>query len=80
MIGLLTAYTIVLVFGGRYAVSVMWKLSPDYEVEKVWFGRTIIRSSYKLTYEVAQDIFDDKDVLLGVPELCDIPAKEAHTK
>lgn len=37
----------------RYAVSVIWKLRPEtYEVEKVWYGRTIISSSYKMFYEV----------------------------
>ena len=58
----------------------MWNLSPDFVVQKVWFGRTIIRSSYKLTYEVAQDIFDNKDAVLDIPELSNMPAKEAHTK
>ena len=38
----------------RYAVSVIWKLDPSYEVKEVWFGRTIIRSSYKLAYEVSR--------------------------
>ena len=36
----------------RYAVSVMWKMDSRCEVEKVWYGRTLIRSSYQLSYEV----------------------------
>lgn len=36
----------------RYAVSVLWKLDSDYQVKSVWYGRTIIRSKYKLAYEV----------------------------
>lgn len=36
----------------RYAVSVVWRLGSDYEVKDVWYGRTVIRSAYKLTYEV----------------------------
>ena len=37
----------------RYAVSVIWKLDPStYEVNDVWYGRTIICSKYKLFYEV----------------------------
>ncbi|XP_075714430.1 DIS3-like exonuclease 1 isoform X1 [Rhinoderma darwinii] len=43
----------------RYAVSVMWELdSATYEIRRVWYGRTIIRSSYKLSYEVAQQLLD----------------------
>ena len=42
----------------RYAVSVMWQLDPlTYEVRKVWYGRTIIRSAHKMFYEV-RVIFD----------------------
>ncbi len=36
----------------RYAVSVVWVLDSRYRVQKVWYGRTIIRSKYKLAYEV----------------------------
>ena len=39
----------------RYAVSVLWELKPfTFEVikDKVWYGRTIIRSAYKMFYEV----------------------------
>ena len=33
-------------------MSVVWRLGSDYEVKDVWYGRTVIRSAYKLTYEV----------------------------
>ncbi|KAL7056994.1 hypothetical protein AAHC03_019040 [Spirometra sp. Aus1] len=47
----------------RYAMSAIWELDPDsLEVLDVWFGRTVIRSSYKMTYEAAQKIADLKDV------------------
>ena len=36
----------------RYAMSVIWELDADYEVVDVWYGRTVIRSAYKLFYEV----------------------------
>jgi hypothetical protein len=36
----------------RYAMSVIWELDQDFEVVNVWYGKTIIRSSYKLFYEV----------------------------
>ena len=39
-------------FTVRYAVSVMWELDAAYNVQKVWYGRTVIRSRYKLFYEV----------------------------
>ncbi|PRW57734.1 DIS3-like exonuclease 1 [Chlorella sorokiniana] len=43
----------------RYAVSVLWTLDADtFEVQDVWFGRTLIRSRYQLEYSQAQDILD----------------------
>ena len=35
---------------------------PSKQVLGVWYGRTVIRSTYKLSYEVAQDILDGKSV------------------
>ncbi|XP_040572324.1 DIS3-like exonuclease 1 [Lepeophtheirus salmonis] len=44
----------------RYAVTVLWELDPKdpSTVISVWYGRTLIRSRYKLTYEAAQTIID----------------------
>ena len=44
----------------RYAVSVISEIQfhPTFKVIKTWFGRTLIRSSYKMTYEAAQNIID----------------------
>ena len=44
----------------RYAVSVIAEIQlyPKYKVLKAWFGRTLIRSSYKMTYEAAQHVID----------------------
>ncbi|XP_053318305.1 DIS3-like exonuclease 1 isoform X2 [Spea bombifrons] len=55
----------------RYAVSVMWELDGrTLDIRKVWYGRTIIRSSYKLSYEVAQQLLDgDLEPLNTDPEL-----------
>ena len=42
------------------------------QVLGVWYGRTVIRSSYKLAYEVAQDILDGKgeaEMQSFIPEL-----------
>ena len=37
----------------RYAVSVMCQLDDKCKIKELWFGRTVIRSAYKLTYEVS---------------------------
>ncbi|CAL8089073.1 unnamed protein product [Calicophoron daubneyi] len=43
----------------RYAVSVIWEIDMDtFDVLDTWFGRTIIRSSYKMSYEVAQRLYN----------------------
>ena len=36
----------------RCAVSVLWEMDQSCNVKKVWYGRSVIRSAYKLTYEV----------------------------
>ena len=46
----LALYNMVSCF--RYAVSTIWELDKDLIVTKVWYGRTVIRSAYKMTYEV----------------------------
>ncbi|GAB6028226.1 DIS3 mitotic control [Chamberlinius hualienensis] len=40
----------------RFAVSILWTLDKNGQIKDVWFGRTVIRSSYKLFYELAQEI------------------------
>jgi DIS3-like exonuclease 1 len=48
----------------RYAVSCIWELHPrTFAVKEVWYGRTVIKSSYKLCYEHAQDIINGKTAL-----------------
>ena len=32
-------------------MSVMWQLNQNFEVVETWYGRTVIRSRYKLFYE-----------------------------
>lgn len=58
----------------RYAVSVLWELNTStYEVKHVWYGRTVICSAYKLFYEAAQDIVENKksskELISLIPEL-----------
>ncbi|KAJ7389202.1 DIS3 mitotic control [Desmophyllum pertusum] len=68
----------------RYAVSVLWILDSDYNVVKTWFGRTIIRSSYKLFYEAAQAIADgetsEEDLIKDIPELQNLERKTASKR
>ncbi|XP_028297903.1 DIS3-like exonuclease 1 [Gouania willdenowi] len=52
----------------RYAMSVLWELNAEtLTVQSVWFGRTIIRSSYQLHYELAQALLNGESA--DVPEL-----------
>lgn len=78
--GILSANLCSLVSGvDRYAVSVIWELDKKYEVVTVWYGKTIIRSQYKLFYELAQLIHDGaskSDIVDNVPELQDISGEE----
>ncbi|XP_056147130.1 DIS3-like exonuclease 1 [Lampris incognitus] len=63
----------------RYAMSVMWELDAhSLAVQKVWFGRTLICSSYQLHYELAQMILDGEEV--EVPELAGLGPEERDTK
>ncbi|XP_078097275.1 DIS3-like exonuclease 1 isoform X1 [Mustelus asterias] len=64
----------------RYAVSVMWELDKtNYEVLKVWFGRTIIKSAYKMFYEAAQALLDgDLSVMADITELKGLDEKDKH--
>lgn len=38
----------------RLSFSVVWKIDKDGEIWEEWFGRSIIRSCCKLTYDIAQ--------------------------
>uniref|UniRef100_A0AAZ3S0M7 DIS3-like exonuclease 1 n=1 Tax=Oncorhynchus tshawytscha TaxID=74940 RepID=A0AAZ3S0M7_ONCTS len=52
----------------RYAMSVMWDLDAQtLAVNKVWYGRTLIQSSYQLYYELAQALLNGEEA--EVPEL-----------
>eukprot|EP00040_Diaphanoeca_grandis_P033579 m.205994 g.205994 ORF g.205994 m.205994 type:complete len:1079 (-) comp32933_c0_seq1:110-3346(-) len=56
----------------RYAMSVFWELTETCEVVKVWFGRTVIRSAYKLDYEFAQNVAEGlstEKIVAVIPKL-----------
>ncbi|KAI8337927.1 hypothetical protein BC941DRAFT_424078, partial [Chlamydoabsidia padenii] len=43
----------------KLAFSVIWVLDQDGNIQKSWFGRTVIRSCSKLAYEDAQSVIDN---------------------
>uniref|UniRef100_A0A7I4YSR7 DIS3-like exonuclease 2 n=1 Tax=Haemonchus contortus TaxID=6289 RepID=A0A7I4YSR7_HAECO len=45
----------------RLTFSVIWKVDDKANIFEEWFGRTIIRSRVKLTYEHAQDFIENPD-------------------
>ncbi|MEQ2294794.1 DIS3 mitotic control, partial [Ameca splendens] len=62
-----------------YAMSVLWELdAQSLAVTEVWFGRTLIRSSYQLHYELAQALLNGKEA--EVPELARLDPEERDTK
>ncbi|KAL4227599.1 DIS3 mitotic control [Mactra antiquata] len=67
----------------RYAVSVIWELTSDYEVINTWYGRTVIRSQYKLFYELAQAVHDgivDAEIVRNIPELHNLWGEELEIR
>nr|XP_061811145.1 DIS3-like exonuclease 1 [Nerophis lumbriciformis] len=63
----------------RYAMSVVWQLDArTLAVDKVWYGRTIIRSSYQLHYELAQALLNGEQA--EVPELSLLSPYEKDAK
>jgi len=68
----------------RYAVSCIWEIHPKtFRVKNVWYGKTVIKSSYKLCYEHAQDILDGKSELEMkelIPELSKFSGKQLKEK
>lgn len=45
----------------KLTFSVVWSLTSEGRVRSEWFGRSIIRSCCKLSYEHAQDLLDQPD-------------------
>lgn len=60
-------------------MSVIWQLDAHtLAVRDVWFGRTIIRSSYQLHYELAQALLNGEPA--DVPELAALRLEEKDAK
>eukprot|EP00117_Sycon_ciliatum_P021187 scpid21033/ scgid18643/ DIS3-like exonuclease 1 len=65
----------------RYAVSVFCEMDEDFNIKKVRFFRTVIRSRYKLEYGVAQSVIDgasNAQVQANVCELKEVRGKELN--
>ncbi|XP_076854118.1 DIS3-like exonuclease 1 [Brachyhypopomus gauderio] len=63
----------------RYAMSVLWELDAEsLAVCKVWYGRTLIHSSYQLHYELAQSLLNGEGA--EVPELAQLESSERDQK
>lgn len=45
----------------RLTMSAVFEITPKFEVVNEWFGKTVIHSHYRFTYENAQEVLDKKE-------------------
>ncbi|DBA71011.1 TPA: hypothetical protein ACH3X2_011442 [Trebouxia sp. C0005] len=64
----------------RCAVSVLWTLNADLSVGSIWFGRSVIRSRYQLTYQQAQDLLDGKSPMTDPRDMAVDPRDHAELR
>ncbi|XP_061588980.1 DIS3-like exonuclease 2 [Cololabis saira] len=66
----------------RLTFSVMWKITPEGKILSEWFGRSVIRSCVKLSYDHAQSMIDQPQRLFSAEELPPVdpehPIDEIH--
>ncbi|CAL9689027.1 unnamed protein product [Knipowitschia caucasica] len=53
----------------RLTFSVIWKLTPEGKILSEWFGRSVIRSCIKLSYDHAQSMIEAPEKLFTAEEL-----------
>uniref|UniRef100_A0AAY4A3D5 DIS3-like exonuclease 2 n=1 Tax=Denticeps clupeoides TaxID=299321 RepID=A0AAY4A3D5_9TELE len=53
----------------RLTISVIWNLTPEGKILSEWFGRSVIRSCVKLSYDHAQSMIEAPDKLFTANEL-----------
>lgn len=53
----------------RLTFSVIWKLTPEGKILDEWFGRTVICSCTKLSYDHAQSLIENPEKVFTVAEL-----------
>ena len=61
----------------KLTFSVIWKMDKYGRIIDEWFGRTVIRSCVKLSYEHAQDIIDRPNDLSWIQEAVNMPKLHA---
>lgn len=61
----------------RLTFSVIWKITPEGKILSEWFGRSVIRSCVKLSYDHAQSMIEAPEKLFTAEELP--PVDPEHT-
>ncbi|KAM6918323.1 DIS3-like exonuclease 2 [Xenentodon cancila] len=66
----------------RLTFSVIWKITSEGKILSEWFGRSVIRSCVKLSYDHAQSMIEEPDKLFSAEELPPVdpmhPVDEIH--
>ncbi|XP_054623286.1 DIS3-like exonuclease 2 [Dunckerocampus dactyliophorus] len=66
----------------RLTFSVIWKISPEGKILSEWFGRSVIRSCVKLSYDHAQSMIEAPEKMFAAEELPPVdpehPIDEIH--
>lgn len=66
----------------RLTFSVIWKITPEGKILSEWFGRSVIRSCVKLSYDHAQSMIEAPEKLFSAEELPPVdpehPIDEIH--
>ncbi|XP_030608531.1 DIS3-like exonuclease 2 [Archocentrus centrarchus] len=66
----------------RLTFSVIWKITPEGKILNEWFGRSIIRSCVKLSYDHAQSMIEAPEKMFTAEELPPVdpvhPIDEVH--
>ncbi|XP_077391765.1 DIS3-like exonuclease 2 [Festucalex cinctus] len=61
----------------RLTFSVIWKITPEGKILSEWFGRSVIRSCVKLSYDHAQSMIEAPEKTFAAEELP--PVDSAHS-
>ncbi|KAK2822031.1 hypothetical protein Q5P01_022096 [Channa striata] len=66
----------------RLTFSVIWKITPEGKILDEWFGRSVIRSCVKLSYDHAQSMIEAPEKMFSAEELPPVdpvhPIDEIH--
>lgn len=59
----------------RLTFSVIWKITPEGKILSEWFGRSVIRSCVKLSYDHAQSMIEAPEKMFSAEELPPVDPK-----